>query len=265
MFAISGDDVGSIATLGKTEHAPSAGLYYATFEQEKWRGIYSHAIKDLSFTPSIVDVIEQLPYGSRQYPYEEKLQKWLGAFIQLTETQCKKAKSLAELVEAHNFYASYTFLMLLSSTGHRPADMFSFSITSIDIEDGWIIISDKITSPSTRVRLIPLTQLVIKQLKSYLIHLRNLSNRVQAAFPEQAEKISMIVKEPVHPLIPLFFWLDQSLNISAIDIPSFRNKLNWPYEGNVFRHYLKLFDILKGCAKIIAVGGFIDNLPQQIN
>lgn len=156
LLALSGDDVGIVATLGNTEHAPSTGLYYATFEQYKWRGIYGRAITGLGFTASDVDATDSLPYGSRQYPDETKLRQWIATFSETTLSQCKKAKSTAELIEAHNQFAGYSFLMLLACTGHRPADPYAFSILSVDLEEGWMILSDKITSPSTRVRLVPL-------------------------------------------------------------------------------------------------------------
>lgn len=238
LLALSGDDVGIVATLGNTEHAPNTGLYYATFEQYKWRGIYGRAIAGLGFTASVVDATDSLPYGSRQYPDETKLRQWITTFSESTSSQCKKAKSTAELSEAHNQFAGYSFLLLLACTGHRPADPYSFSILSFDLEKGWMIISDKITSPSTRVRLIPLPPLAVKQLQNYLTHLRNLSNRIQAENPALADKISMLFEAPIHALIPLFFWLDNNWSVSAIDIPSFVKRYNWPFEGNVFRHCL---------------------------
>lgn len=238
LLALSGDEVGSIATLGNAEHAPGAGLYYVTFEQAKWRNLYSRALTALALTPSAVAGTESLPYGSRQYPDEAKLREWITSFSQLTLSQCKKAKTTTELIEAHNHFAGYTFLMLLACTGHRPADTYTFSVLSIDLENGWVIISDKITSPSTRVRLIPLPRLVVKQLKNYWVHLRNLSKKLQTENPELSDKISMLIEAPIHPLMPLFFWLDEKLSTSDIDTPSFKDRYGWPFEGNVFRHCL---------------------------
>ncbi len=238
LLALSGDDVGSIATLGNTEHAPSAGLYYATFEQSKWRDLYSRATAALAFTPSVVDGTDNLPYGSRQYPDEAKLREWITEFSQLALSKCKKTKTATELIGAHNHFAGYTFLMLLACTGHRPADPYTFSFLSLDLDNGWIIVSDKITSPSTRVRLIPLPAIAIKQLKNYFVHLRNLAKRIQTENPELADKIGMLIEAPTHALIPLFFWLDEKLSTSAIDIPSFKDRYDWPFEGNIFRHCL---------------------------
>ena len=238
LLALTGDDVGSVATLGNTEHAPNVGLYYATFEQYEWQKYYSQATSSLGFTPSLPEETPTLPYGSRQYPEEEKLRNWIATFSQLSLSKCKGAKSTLELIDAHNHFSGYTFLMLLASTGHRPADVFTFSITSIDLNNGWIIISDKITSASTRVRLIPLPPIVVKQLQNYLVHLRNLSKRIQTEYPELADKISLLTDDPCHPLISFFFWLDDMMGTSAIDVPSFTKKYSWPFEGNVFRHCL---------------------------
>lgn len=238
MLALSQDDVGSIATLGNTEHAPTVGLYYATFKQDKWREIYSRALSSLSLTPSIVGLVESLPYGSRQYPEEVKRREWIAAFAQSALTQCKQAKSTADLIASHNLFASYTFLMLLATTGHRPAEKISFSTMALDLANGWAIISDKITSPSTRVRLIPLPDLVIQQLRNYESHLRNLSTRLHPDNPELAAMISMLVETPRHALVSLFFWLDEDLTTSPIDIRSVKKRYEWPYEGNAFRHFL---------------------------
>ena len=238
MLALSQDDVGSIATLGNTEHAPTVGLYYATFKQDKWREIYSRALSSLSLTPSIVGLIESLPYGSRQYPEEVKRRELIAAFAQSALTQCKQAKSIEDLIASHNLFASYTFLMLLATTGHRPAEKISFSTMALDLANGWAIISDKITSPSTRVRLIPLPDLVIQQLRNYESHLRNLSARLHQDDPELAAMISMLVETPRHALVSLFFWLDEDLTTSPIDIRSVKERYGWPYEGNAFRHFL---------------------------
>lgn len=238
LLALSGDDVGSVATLGNTEHAPNVGLYYATFKQQNWRVIYSDAISALALSPSVVDVSNSLPFGSRQYPDETKLSEWITEFSHLALSRCKNVKSTYEIIDAHNHLAGYTFLMLLASTGHRPAEIFTFSMQSIDLNNGWIIISDKITSASTRVRLVPLPTLVVKQLNNYIAHLRNLVKRIQIEHPELANAISQLVEAPSHPRIPFLFWLDEDLCTSAIDIPTIKKKFNWPFEGNVFRHCL---------------------------
>lgn len=238
MLALSQDDVGSIATLGSTEQAPTVGLYYATFGPDKWRDIYCQSISSLNLTPSTIEDASQLPYGSRQYPEENKLLEWISNFSQIVTTQCKQARSLAEIISCHNLYSSYTFLMLLASTSHRPADVITFCPTSIDLENAWIIISDKITSPTTRVRLIPLPEIVLKQLKSYNSHLRNLSPRLYPANAELAAKVALLADSQPHSLIPYLFWLNDDLSSSPIDISIFKDRFNWPFEGNAFRHFM---------------------------
>ena len=118
-------------------------------------------------------------------------------------------------------FEGYTFLMLLASTGHRPADIFTFSIASIDLNNGWIIISDKITSASTRVRLIPLPPIVIKQLQNYMVHLRNLSKRIQSEYSELADKISLLTDEPYHSLILAYIRSSQSHVVECFFIIKF--------------------------------------------
>lgn len=238
MLALSQDDVGSIATLGSTEQAPTVGLYYATFGPDKWRDIYSQSISFLNLTPSTIEDASQLPYGSRQYPDENKLLEWISNLSQIVTTQCKQARSLAEIISCHNLYSSYTFLMLLASTSHRPADITTFCPTSIDLENAWIIISDKITSPTTRIRLIPLPEIVVEQLKSYNSHLRNLSPRLYPANAELAAKVALLADSQPHSLIPYFFWLDDDLTSSSIDISVFKDRFKWPFEGNAFRHFM---------------------------
>lgn len=238
LLALSGDEVGSIATLGNAEHAPGVGLYYVTFEQAKWRNLYSRALTELTLTPSVVAGTDSLPYGSRQYPDEAKLRDWIAPFSQRAMMQCKGAKSVAEIIVAHNYYAGYSFLMLLACTGHRPANPYTFGIQSLDTENGWMIISDKITSPPTRFRLTPLPPLALKQLGNYLVHLRNLSWKLHSENPELADKIAMLVEAPAHPLIPLFFRLDADLSVSAIDATAIEKKYGWPFECNACRHFL---------------------------
>ena len=238
MLALSSDEIGCIATLGNAEHAPNVGLYYATFDQSKWRDIYSRATSSLALTPSIMGEMDSLPYGSRQLPIESELRNWISSLAQSALEQCKQAKSDEEVIAGHNQFSCYTFLMLVAATAHRPAKNPTFSPLTIDLKNGWAIISDKITNPSTRVRLIPLPEIVIQQLKNYQIHLRNLSNRVHHNNPELAAKISMLIEPPVHELMPYFFWLEENLNISPMHIQSVKERLSWPYEGNAFRHFM---------------------------
>lgn len=254
MLGLTGDDVGCVATLGNTEYAPSAGLYYASFEQQRWRETYCRATRDLAFTPAIMDATSNLPYGSRQLPIMDKLRAWNKNFSEQVGNKCRNARSLQEIIEAHNYYAAYTFLMLLTCTGHRPVNPYTFDIVSIDLDEGWILISDKITGPVTRLRLIALPKRAVKQLKNYLLHLRNYSRRIQAEYQELSEKISMLMDEPVHVLIPFFYWVAEDQSVLPIDTGLLEKKFGWPYEGNACRHFLSTGLRERGvCSEYIAI------------
>ena len=235
LFTLSQDEVGSSATLGKTEFSQTTGLYYATFEQGKWQEHYNKALSSLGFTPSQILTKQALPYGSRQYPLEEKLRHWIEEYRRKTIDLSAKARSLEEIIEAHNSYAFYTFIMLLTNSGHRPAALYSFGLESLDFENGWGLISDKITSPSTRVRLFPLSEVVVEQLRHYVKHLRNLSSRLSQHDTSLSVTISMLMDDPGKALIPFFFTLENDLKIKAIDSNSLAA---WPYERNALRHFL---------------------------
>lgn len=235
LLNITQDDVGCAATLGKTEFSPSTGLFYATFLPAEWQVNYNRALQSLSLTPTAAALPTAPAYGSRQYPDEHKLKSWIQGFAKETVDQIKGVRQVPQIVAAHNHFACYTFLMLLANTGHRPAVQYSFSRNSIDLENGWVIISDKVTSATTRVRPIPLANVAIKQLTSYLSHLKNLAGRISNIDSELAAKIRLIVDSSGRQLLPLFFLLDDKLNVTPVGTDSFPS---WPYEMNGSRHFL---------------------------
>lgn len=235
LYALTKDDVGCSATLGKTEFSPMVGLFYATFDSERWGGHYKEALESLSLSPAMPSDISNLLYGSRQFPDKSKLEGWIGEYAEKVTAKISKAKTLSEIAEAHNLLASYTFLMMLANTGHRPSVQYSFSRSGISLDKGWAIISDKITSSATRVRLIPLADVVVTQLEAYFSHLKNLSDRISKFNVELAAKISMLLDgTDGRVFLPLFFTLDERLVPEAVNTC----KCSWPFEMNASRHFL---------------------------
>ena len=254
MYALSRDEVGTIATLGNTEHAPSIGLYYASFEQGEWQEIYSQAISSIGLTPTTLEGDTFLPFGSRQLPDPDKLMEWIQGLGKSVDMQCRSAKTRAEVIAAHNMISSYTFLMALAGSGHRPSSTYTFNPSSYDLNNGWALISDKITSPATRIRLIPLSEMVAHQFTNYEKHLHNLAARLFDAEPGLSTKIDLLVSPPRRMLMPFFFILDEDLNAVAIDITSVVQITGFPYEGNAFRHFLATGLRNEGCtAEHIAI------------
>lgn len=254
MHALSKDDVGTIATLGNTEHAPGIGLFYATFEQSKWQAIYSEAVSSIGLTPTQMEDATFLPFGSRQLPDPDKMREWIHDLGQQVDKQCRNAKGLPEVVAAHNMISCYTFLMALAGSGHRPSVSYTFGPSSLDLQNGWALISDKITSPTTRIRLIPLSDMLIRQFTNYETHLHNLSARLFDSDYELATRINALVTLPRRMLLPFFFVLDEYLNATAIDIATVVEITGFPYEGNAFRHFLATGLRNQGCtAEHIAI------------
>jgi len=235
LYALTRDEVGSSATLGKTELSNSPGLFYATFEPNTWRNHYRKSLSTILFTPTDVGAITNEPYGSRQYPDPEKLRQKVQSLAKGAMELCSSAKSLSEILEAHNALSFYTFLMLIACSGHRPSTAYTFGPMYIDIENRWAIISDKITSPATRVRLIPLPGIVAEQLQRYRVHLLRLSARICALNPSLAARISCLADEPGSSLMPFFFKLGEDLLFHEIKLDDTEA---WPYETNAFRHFL---------------------------
>ena len=248
LYKLSRDEVGTIATLGNTEHAPSIGLFYATFEQGKWQDIYSEAVSSIGLTPTRLEDGTFLPFGSRQFPDLDKMREWIRDLGQQVDMQCRMAKDLPEVVAAHNMISCYTFLMALAGTGHRPSVSYTFGPSSCDLKNGWALISDKITSPTTRIRLIPLTDMLVRQFTNYQTHLHNLSTRIFDENGELATRINELVTVSGRMLLPFFFVLDEDLNATAIDIATVVRITGFPYEGNAFRHFLATGLRNHGCA-----------------
>lgn len=152
------------------------------------------------------------------------------------------------LHQKHNVYTSYTLKILNYLTGHRPVkDPYCFN-SDVDIESGLLIISDKVTSESTKARLVWLCDVARQQFYYYVSHLNSLSEVLYSieGLKQTAQYIAgaLSAKSNLEQPIPLLFYLDDQYSIIKINKINKRNinrqmSLVWPYEDNHNRHFLE--------------------------
>ena len=114
------------------------------------------------------------------------------------------------LIKRHNAFVDYTLALVFSATGHRAVnDPFS-SIRQINLQNGLILISDKVTHENRAWRLVALPAIACEQIQNYLDYLpklaANLENEIAGTL--LPTKIRQIFSHD--EAIPLFFYLSDT-------------------------------------------------------
>jgi integrase len=114
------------------------------------------------------------------------------------------------LIERHNAFVDYTLALVFSATGHRAVKDPISSIRQIDLQNGLVLISDKVTHENRAWRLVALPAIACEQIQNYLDYLpklaENLENEVAGTL--LPTKIRQLFSHS--EAIPLFFYLSDT-------------------------------------------------------
>jgi len=146
------------------------------------------------------------------YPTEESIREFVETITRDTKSVIN---SLQHPVSArHNVFTDYVVSLLLFATGHRPVtDPFCY-LTDIDLDNGWLLIDDKVVAENRRFRLACLPEIARKQLRHYLNHLQDLATLLQKRKePQKATgyAIGRLFSGNRSQVLPLFFHLSEDL------------------------------------------------------
>lgn len=159
-------------------------------------------------------------------------------------TQHKDLKQLDSIVNIHNIFTDYLYLMLAISTGYRPVREPFGRFEQIDTRTRKYFISDKENHKDSNGRFIYLPKIVIQQLEIFIRYLKSLIS----IFGRLDNPISDILKNTIESKSGLITYLAFDMNdntasqihINNVYIHERLSKivnlpLNWP------RHYIRSY------------------------
>lgn len=147
------------------------------------------------------------------------------------------------LIQYHNQFSAYVYLMLLAATGARPINDLFESITQFDFLEHFVFIDDKSTSFGNKGRLSPLPIKLSRYLNvQYRAHLRLVADKLSATNNQLSMEIKKIVGGKSSERLPFLFLLstDDLGGWKSITSSEFKDlKLfETPLPLNLFRHRL---------------------------
>ena len=138
------------------------------------------------------------------YPAETTFNR----LIQQAAARITTAMETDDIAERHNAFTDYTLALLFCATGHRPVVDPVHSTSLFDLDNGWLLISDKVVHEERSWRVVALPEIACQQMQYYLDYLPRLAawlDHNPAYFKARNQVCSLIDGAD---LIPLFFYLD---------------------------------------------------------
>lgn len=154
----------------------------------------------------------------------------LIAAVKTFLTANARINSLAELVEYHNAYVLYTFLVTAYCTGYRAVTSPFVSKNMYDPTTGFCVIRDKSSADFYHSRLVWLPELCIKQLESYYLHLETIKKCSALPIIETSRKDG------------IYFFLTpdgRRETVRPANLKTHLAKFGFHLPVNVSRHFLK--------------------------
>lgn len=159
-------------------------------------------------------------------------------------TQHKDLKQLDSIVNIHNIFTDYLYLMLAISTGYRPVREPFGRLEQIDTRTRKYFISDKENHKDSNGRFIYLPKIVIQQLEVFIRYLKYLISIFGRLDNPISEILSNIIESKSGLITYLVFDINDNtasqIHINNVYIHERLSKivnlpLNWP------RHYIRSY------------------------
>lgn len=148
-----------------------------------------------------------------------------------------------DLIEYHNHYSAYVFLMLIAATGARPINDLFEAITQFDFSQHMVFIDDKSVSGGNKGRLVPLPRMLSAYINThYRAHLRLVAQILSVSNSVLSQEISNIVNGYASERLPFLFLLSTDelggwKSISPTEIKALQI-FDTALPLNLFRHRL---------------------------
>ncbi|GLS91786.1 hypothetical protein GCM10007916_28560 [Psychromonas marina] len=244
---ISKQESSAIASLllANTEYASNTPLYYLFQPHQKLTLIYQTCLKNLGFDTCDIAVSSDVFCGS-----ELAIKQWHSHLMinkkyhEITEKydSINNCSSLLSLIQIHNQITLYSAVILLITTGHRSRKEYSFSYFTIDELKKLICIADKENFCDSALRILPLADVALENLKAYRIHCDRLS-RLMVKYDPPLTKLLLKTSQGFSDINqPILYLINEDLTISTVGFENIETYLNeWNLPANAFRHYFLSF------------------------
>jgi len=242
------DDTFASALQGTLEYAPYSPLYYFAFSTDvgvqahidRMSAVGWHNLKAVCHFPS------EVRFGSRLQPTAHAVQGMVTELrdrLEAARLEYAKDRQPQTIARLHNALAIYTLAMTVSAIGHRCAKEYSICRWTLDLDDAFLMVADKILNSANSVRSIPLPPLVVDQILGYLNHLGYLASRASRFNPSLAASLRTFGQANAGcDALPLFFVLSDDLSAASIlshDVLRSSTGEVWSLPWNAARHLLE--------------------------
>jgi integrase len=237
-------------TLANTEYFNPTHLYYLAAAQEILQVKFNSSIVSLGFETSLRPCVEYKNRycGSQLLLDEQQLKILIAAkYSELLHVQSYDNLLMDELIAHHNRFVNYTIMLILICTGYRPRKEYAVEFLNLDLENGLIMIADKLNFIDSAVRFVPLATAIQTQIRSYLAHLRLLARHLSRYNSELASVVSANSHIDSKVGYSLFGIIENErwFPVGASHVFEYLNELG-ALPHNVFRHFF--------CQKLSVVG-----------
>lgn len=188
--------------------------------------------------------------GSNYRPLPETVSNLIDILKRKLHDSSRLPEGPSRMVRIHNNITRYTLLMLGFATGFRAVNNPISSTSQIDLESGFLCISDKDNTDNYNARIVWLPPVCIEQLRFYLDHLRRLVGYLQYLQPSLYDEIRRQQGFSTPQSVPLFFYLRRNKEWYEMRPKYFlyglTSAFSLPVNSN--RHFLRSNLIESGCA-----------------
>lgn len=144
-------------------------------------------------------------------------------------------------IERHNAYTDYCLALLFCCTGHRTVKDPFQSLSQFDLDDGLLLVADKIHTENRAWRLVALPPTAVGQMRAYLDYLPKLAMALeQRNWPSESVNQLRRIATNSSPDMPLFFYLDEQKpgqwQQVTPSVMASRWEDFWPLPVNFLRH-----------------------------
>jgi hypothetical protein len=234
----AGDMVEAILIAGdRDDISRHSGIHYYCVYESDLQEVYLTSITRLmpAFRDELVPVTEvssDRRIGSPYCPTPHPLRQLATDLKTHFDAALRQPIGKSTLADIHNAYTLYTVLLVFFCTGYRTVQAPLSRITDVDLNRGYVVISDKDGDDWSHSRIVPLTENFLNHWAYYLRHRRHVVRNVETYLGEP---------DPGH----VFFFLSTSDTRVAHPItvtPDEINKRVSPFSRlplNIGRHLLR--------------------------
>lgn len=182
----------------------------------------------------------ELGVGSKIVPKEDEL---LATVTELRRSIVPPDQyGYKQVAEYRNRFTAYCILMCMHATASRPVNDPFARFGDLDLEEGFVIVNDKVALEAHKNRFCFLPAMVVTQLRNYIADTHWLASFfLDEGRRDLAHLVTTSVSPDCFQALPLFFFLDDGLRPYQVTESSLADVLTgcWVDKPNVQRHLLE--------------------------